>query len=118
MNWVSNEQLVFNEPANIDELTIFHDIDYLRILQKAEKFQDLELKEKKKYKWKNIRADEPYMKRPVEKLTFGMEGRFKILLICYLQNLNCKQAHLLKLLNFFYYVSDQGNPLMRSIVHR
>ena len=49
MNWVSNEQLVFNEPASIDELTIFHDIDYLRILQKAEKFQDLELKEKKKY---------------------------------------------------------------------
>ena len=35
MNWVSNEQLVFNEPARIDELTIFHDIDYLRILQKA-----------------------------------------------------------------------------------
>ena len=49
MNWVSNEQLVFNEPASIDELTIFHDIDYLRILQKAEKFQDLDLKEKKKY---------------------------------------------------------------------
>ena len=49
MNWVSNEQLVFNEPASIDELTIFHDIDYLRILQKAEKFQDLELNEKKKY---------------------------------------------------------------------
>ena len=44
MNWVSNEQLVFNEPASIEELTIFHDIDYLRILQKAEKFQDLDLK--------------------------------------------------------------------------
>ena len=47
MNWVSNEQLVFNEPARIDELTIFHDIDYLRILQKAEKFQDLELLRKR-----------------------------------------------------------------------
>ena len=49
MNWVSDEQLVFNEPARMDELTSFHDIDYLKALKKAEIFQDLDLMEKKKY---------------------------------------------------------------------
>ena len=49
MNWVSDEQLVFNEPARIDELTSFHDIDYLKALKKAEIYQDLDLMEKKKY---------------------------------------------------------------------
>ena len=49
MNWVSDEQLVFNEPARIDELTSFHDIDYLKALKKAEIYQDLNLMEKKKY---------------------------------------------------------------------
>jgi len=49
MNWVSDEQLVFNEPARMDELTSFHDIDYLKALKKAEIYQDLDLMEKKKY---------------------------------------------------------------------
>ena len=49
MNWVSDKQLVFNEPARLDELTSFHDIDYLKTLKKAERYQDLELTEKKKY---------------------------------------------------------------------
>ena len=49
MNWVSDEQLVFNEPARMDELTSFHDIDYLKALKKAEIYQDLDLTEKKKY---------------------------------------------------------------------
>ncbi len=49
MNWVSNEELVFNEPAHFEELSSFHDIDYLKILKKAERFQDLNDFEKKKY---------------------------------------------------------------------
>ena len=37
MNWVSNDEIIFNEPATIEELTLFHDIDYLKALQNAEK---------------------------------------------------------------------------------
>lgn len=50
MGWVSKEEIVFNEPASIEELTLFHDKNYLRTLQKAEIYQNLEMKEKRKYK--------------------------------------------------------------------
>ena len=34
-NWTDNE-IIFNEPATIEELTLFHDLDYLKALKKAE----------------------------------------------------------------------------------
>ena len=27
MNWVDDNQIIFNDPASIEELTIFHDLD-------------------------------------------------------------------------------------------
>ena len=41
MNWVSDDEIVYNEPATIEELTLFHDIDYLKVLKKAEISQNL-----------------------------------------------------------------------------
>ena len=38
MNWVSDDEIIFNEPASIKELTLFHDLDYLKTLKKAEHF--------------------------------------------------------------------------------
>ena len=49
MNWVSDDEIVFNEPASIKELTLFHDLDYLKTLKKAERFQFLETEEKNKF---------------------------------------------------------------------
>ena len=46
MNWVSDEEIIFNEPATIKELTLFHDLDYLKALQKAEKQKSLSELEK------------------------------------------------------------------------
>ena len=50
MNWVSDEEIIFNEPATIKELTLFHDLDYLKALQKAEKQKSLSELEKNKFK--------------------------------------------------------------------
>ena len=50
MNWVSNDEIVFNEPASLDELSLFHDIDYLKALKNAEINQDLSVSEKNKFK--------------------------------------------------------------------
>ena len=36
MNWVNDDEIIFNEPATIEELTLFHDLDYLKALKKAE----------------------------------------------------------------------------------
>ena len=50
MNWVSDDEIIFNEPATIEELTLFHDLDYLKALQKAEKEKSLSKFEKDKFK--------------------------------------------------------------------
>ena len=50
MNWVSDEEIVYNEPATIEELTLFHDIDYLKALKKAEISQNLSELEMNKFK--------------------------------------------------------------------
>ena len=50
MNWVSDDEIIFNQPASIEELTLFHDIDYLKALKKAEVSQNLSDLEKKKFK--------------------------------------------------------------------
>ena len=50
MNWVSDDEIIFNQPASIEELTLFHDIDYLEALKKAELSQNLSDLEKKKFK--------------------------------------------------------------------
>ena len=49
MNWVSDDEIVFNEPASIKELTLFHDLDYLKNSKKVERFQFLETEEKNKF---------------------------------------------------------------------
>ncbi len=50
MNWVNDDEIIFNEPASIEELTLFHDLEYLKALKKAEMYQDLSDIEKKKFK--------------------------------------------------------------------
>ena len=50
MNWVSDDEIIFNEPATIEELTLFHDLDYLKALNKAEKQKFLSKFEKDKFK--------------------------------------------------------------------
>ena len=50
MNWVSDNEIVYNEPATIEELTLFHDIDYLKALKKAEISQNLSELEMNKFK--------------------------------------------------------------------
>ena len=50
MNWVSHDEIIFNQPATIEELTLFHDINYLEALKKAEIYQNLSDVEKKKFK--------------------------------------------------------------------
>ena len=50
MNWVNDNEIIFNEPATIEELTLFHDLDYLKALQKAEKKKSLSKLEKDKFK--------------------------------------------------------------------
>lgn len=50
MNWVSDDEIIFNQPASIEELTLFHDYEYLKALKKAEMSQDLSDSEKKKFK--------------------------------------------------------------------
>ena len=50
MNWVSDDEIIFNQPASIEELTLFHDYEYLKALKKAEMSQDLSDLEKKKFK--------------------------------------------------------------------
>ena len=50
MNWVSDDEIVYNEPATIEELTLFHDIDYLKALKKAEISQNLSELEMNKFK--------------------------------------------------------------------
>ena len=34
MNWVSDDEIIFNQPASIEELTLFHDY---RVFKSAEK---------------------------------------------------------------------------------
>ena len=36
MRWVSSDQVIFNEAATIEELSLFHDLNYLETLKKAE----------------------------------------------------------------------------------
>ena len=36
MNWVNDNEIILNEPATIEELALFHDLDYLKALKKAE----------------------------------------------------------------------------------
>ncbi len=50
MNWVSDTEIIFNEPATIEELTLFHDLDYLKALKKAEEKKYLSKFEKDKFK--------------------------------------------------------------------
>ena len=50
MNWVNDNEIIFNEPATIEELTLFHDLDYLIALQKAEKKKSLSQLEKDTFK--------------------------------------------------------------------
>ena len=50
MNWVSDDEIIFNQPASIEELTLFHDLDYLKALQKAEMSQNLSDLEKENLK--------------------------------------------------------------------
>ena len=50
MNWVSDDEIIFNQPATIEELTLFHDLDYLKVLKKAEISQNLSELEKNKFK--------------------------------------------------------------------
>ena len=50
MNWVNDDEIILNEPASIEELTLFHDLDYLKVLKKAEIFQNLSDLEKNKFK--------------------------------------------------------------------
>ncbi len=50
MGWVSDNEIIFNEPATIEELNLFHDLDYLRALQKAETQKSLSELEKNKFK--------------------------------------------------------------------
>ena len=50
MNWVSDDEIIFNQPASIEELTLFHDYEYLKALKKAEMSQNLSDLEKKKFK--------------------------------------------------------------------
>ena len=50
MNWVNDNEIIFNEPATIEELTLFHDLDYLIALQKAEKEKSLSQLEKDTFK--------------------------------------------------------------------
>ena len=41
MNWVDDNQIIFNDPASIEELTIFHDLDYLNALKKLKFYKVL-----------------------------------------------------------------------------
>ena len=50
MNWVKDDEIIFNEPASIEELTLFHDLNYLKVLKKAEISQKLSNLEKNKFK--------------------------------------------------------------------
>ena len=50
MDWVSDDEMVFNEPATIEELTLFHDLDYLKALKKAEEQKFLSQLEKDRFK--------------------------------------------------------------------
>ena len=50
MNWVSDDEIIFNQPASIEELKLFHDYEYLKVLKKAEMSQDLSDIEKKNLK--------------------------------------------------------------------
>ena len=50
MGWVSDNEIIFNEPATIEELALFHHIDYLKALKNAEINQDLSILEKNKFK--------------------------------------------------------------------
>ena len=50
MGWVSDNEIIFNEPATIEELTLFHDLDYLKALKKAEEQKFLSEFEKNKFK--------------------------------------------------------------------
>jgi acetoin utilization protein AcuC len=49
MGWVNEEQIIKNKPAEIDELTKFHDLEYVKALKKAEEELDLPDYLKKKY---------------------------------------------------------------------
>ena len=50
MNWVNDNEIIFSQPATIEELTLFHDLDYLKALEKAEKKKSLSELEKDTFK--------------------------------------------------------------------
>ncbi len=50
MQWVDEDEIIFNDVASIDDLLLFHDENYLKALQYAEKNQDLPNYLKLKYK--------------------------------------------------------------------
>ena len=41
MGWIDNEQIIKNDPAEINELIKFHDLDYVNALKKAEELASL-----------------------------------------------------------------------------
>ncbi len=50
MKWIKEEHIIFNDVASIEDLLLFHDKNYLKALQFAEKHQDLPNNLKLKYK--------------------------------------------------------------------
>ena len=49
MGWIDNEQIIKNDPAEINELIKFHDLDYVQALKKAEENQHLPENLKRKF---------------------------------------------------------------------
>ena len=49
MGWINENQIIKNSPAEISELIKFHDLDYVKALKRAEKYQTLPDKLKKKF---------------------------------------------------------------------
>ena len=49
MGWINEDQIIKNSPADISELTKFHDLDYVNALKKAEEDQNLPDNLKKKF---------------------------------------------------------------------
>ena len=49
MGWIDNEQIIKNDPAELNELIKFHDLDYVQALKKAEENQHLPENLKRKF---------------------------------------------------------------------
>ncbi len=50
MKWINEDEVIFNDIASIDDLLLFHDENYIKALQYAEKHQNLPHHLKLKYK--------------------------------------------------------------------